>query len=144
MIDAKTLLKFANKSIKTAINDSWHGRGKLTFEGELRQKTIYADDGTKLGEATLGFFSFEKPIGGFVGIVVAAMPTTNGIISEANPVIDKLEEDDFSNHDLENHFCPRCHQVNSLKHKERKLSTECVEITTTCTKCFFKDVNVID
>lgn len=152
MIDNKTMLKLANDAVTNAPNKDWQNRG-CRMAGDLHIVPVKHYNGKKLGDAVAAYFVFEKPledsfspsrVSSFVGFTLAVMETQGKLISATRPVINNLENQDFSSNGLEHRFCPQCHSIDSVKSKNKRMGPECIQITYKCKKCSYKDVDVMD
>ncbi len=151
MLDKPTMLKLAKKAIINAPNEDWQGRGKLTLVGEMREVPITTWDKKIIGQSTVAFFEFEHPfvdnfVGdySFIGFTLSAIKVGKKTIYDTQPVIGKIDKDNYRSNTLVARFCPQCLSLDSITSKKRVMGPECVEIIYKCKKCSYIDHDVMD
>lgn len=158
MIPISTLVKLAEKHVKNAPNSDWRNNGKLLLSSSPQEVPVkgYNLKGYKekiLTTATVAFFAFERPFIDdcnrscpFIGFTLAAITIKGKTYSNAHPVIDKLDDDDFRQaaNGFSHKFCPQCSSFNSVKHTSRRAGPECAIITSRCSKCDYVDQDAFD
>lgn len=150
MIDQSTMEAQATLKVQNAPNQDWRNRGKVILVGDLREIPITNWDKKVFGNATVGFFKFEKPQKDemdkqfpFIGFTLAVAKIGKKLISETHPVCGKLKEEDYNHNRLSTRFCPDCGGLDTVKQRSRRAGPECIYITYYC-KCGYEDHDCMD
>jgi len=151
MIKSKKMIEIATGNCQNALNQDWHRSFKKYGPSKTAIVVGHCGDKTyTYGKATVAVFKWDNPPNSdFLGFIIAALKVSGKIICETTPVhsfnspVNQRAIDIVTYH-LFHHFCPQCKAVDSITCKNGRRGPEWIEQIYSCSKCSYKDYDVMD